>query len=207
MDFARPIEALIPGVQGRILAILAETTADLNLRTIARLSGTSVAHASRVLPDLVSIGIVERREAPPSALFRLVRDHVIGDALVLVARARDRMMERMKRIAGELPVSPLCVIVFGSFARGDADDKSDIDTVLVRPEGIDETDQDWSASVQQWKDTVARVSGNRVEVLEVAAADIAGLLGSRRQVWKDIRAEGLVVYGLSFEELPGSDDG
>ncbi|MFN2486157.1 MAG: helix-turn-helix domain-containing protein [Acidimicrobiia bacterium] len=77
----------IPGVQGRILAVLAETTADLNLRTIARLSGTSVAHASRVLPDLVSLGIVERREAPPSALFRLVRDHVIVDALVFVARA------------------------------------------------------------------------------------------------------------------------
>ncbi|MCA1735339.1 MAG: helix-turn-helix domain-containing protein [Actinobacteria bacterium] len=74
-------------MQGRILAVLAETTADLNLRTIARLSGTSVAHASRVLPDLVSLGIVERREAPPSALFRLVRDHVIVDALVFVARA------------------------------------------------------------------------------------------------------------------------
>lgn len=207
MDFVRPIEALIPGVQGRILAVLAETTADLNLRTIARLSGTSAAQASRVLPDLVSLGIVERREAPPSALFRLVRDHVIVDALVFVSRARDRMRGRMKTIAAELPVAPLSVIVFGSFARGEADDKSDIDTVLVRPEGIDESDDDWSASVQQWNDTVARVSGNRVEVLEVSAADIAGRLRSQRQVWKDIRADGLVVYGLGLEQLAGFGDG
>jgi predicted nucleotidyltransferase len=201
MDFVRPIEAVIPGVQGRILAVLAETSADLNLRTIARLSGTSVAHASRVLPDLVSLGLVERREAPPSALFRLVREHVIVDALVLVARSRDRMIERMKTIASELPLAPLSVIVFGSFARGEADDKSDIDTVLVRPEGIDESDEAWSASIQEWKDSVARVSGNRVEVLEVSAADIAGRLGGRRQVWKDIRADGLVVHGISLAEL------
>jgi len=207
MDFVRPIEALIPGVQGRILAVLAETIADLNLRTVARLSGTSAAQVSRVLPDLVSLGIVERREAPPSALFRLVPDHLIVDALVLVARARDRMIERMRTIAAELPVAPLSLIVFGSFARGEADDKSDIDTVLVRPECIDDSGEDWSASVQQWKDNVARVSGNRVEVLEVPAADIASRLSSRRQVWKDIRAHGFVVFGLSLDDLAGSVDG
>ncbi|MCA1735340.1 MAG: nucleotidyltransferase domain-containing protein [Actinobacteria bacterium] len=92
----------------------------------------------------------------------------------------------MKTIAAELPVAPLSVIVFGSFARGEADDKSDTDTVLIRPEGIDESDDDWSGSVGQWRDTVARVSGNRVEVLEVSAADIAGRLRSQRQVWKDV---------------------
>lgn len=160
-----------------------------------------------MLPDLVSLGIVERREAPPSALFRLVSDHVIADALVLVARARDRVIERMKIVAANLPVPPLSVIVFGSFAHGEADDESDIDTVLVRPEGIDESGQDWSTSVEQWKDSVTRMSGNRVEVIEVAAADIADRLGSRRQVWKDIRADGIAVYGLSLEELAGSDDG
>ncbi|MFQ5517665.1 MAG: helix-turn-helix domain-containing protein, partial [Acidimicrobiia bacterium] len=63
MNFARPIEAIIPGVQGRVLAVLAETTAELNLRTIARLSEVSLAQASRVLPGLVELGLVERREA------------------------------------------------------------------------------------------------------------------------------------------------
>ncbi len=48
---------------------------------------------------------------------------------------------------------------------------------------------------------------HHLEGLEVPAADIAGRLGSRRQVWRDIRADGLVVYGLSLAELEGSDDG
>jgi hypothetical protein len=69
VDFVRPIEAIVPGAQGRVLAVLAETTAELNLRTIAQLAGISQAQASRLLPDLVALGVVERREVPPASLF------------------------------------------------------------------------------------------------------------------------------------------
>ena len=69
MDFVRPIEAIVPGVQGRVLSVLAETTADINMRTIARLADVSLAQASRVLARLVELGVVERRDVPPSSLF------------------------------------------------------------------------------------------------------------------------------------------
>lgn len=203
MDFTRSIEAIVPGVQGRVLAVLAETTAELNMRTIARLAGASVAQASRVLPHLVELGLVERREVPPSSLFRLVSEHIAAGPLLRIARARDAMLEAMERIAGDLAVSPVSVIVFGSFARGEADTHSDIDTILVRPTNVDEADEAWVASVQQWRDAVSRVSGNRVEVLEVGADEIAAHLGSRRQIWRDVRRDGLIVYGRDIDELAG----
>lgn len=206
MDFIRPVEAIIPGVQGRVLSVLVETTAELNLRTVARLAGVSVAQASRVLPHLVELGLVERREVPPSSLFRLVPEHIAAGPLLGIARARDVMLEAMGRIAGDLPVSPTSVIVFGSFARGEADEQSDIDTILVRPIDVDESDEAWAASVEQWADSVRRVSGNRVEVLEVGADEIAGRLHSRRQIWSDVRRDGLVVYGLGVDELAGDSD-
>ena len=201
MEFVRPIEALIPGVQGRILSVLTETTADLNLRTIARLADVSVAQASRVLPHLVELGLVERWELPPSSLFRLVREHAAAGPLLSLARAWDAVVEKMGRTAGDLPVVPVSVIVFGSFARGEADVQSDIDTVLVRPADVEESDDGWSASVEQWRDTVRRMSGNPVEVLEVGSDEIAKRLHSRRQIWHDIRRDGLVVHGLSIDEL------
>ena len=201
MEFVRPIEALIPGVQGRVLSVLTETTADLNLRTIARLADVSVAQASRVLPHLVELGLVERWELPPSSLFRLVREHAAAGPLLSLARAWDAVVEKMGRTAGDLPVVPVSAIVFGSFARGEADAQSDIDTVLVRPSGVEESDDAWSASVEQWRDTVRRVSGNPVEVLEVRSDEIARRLHSRRQIWQDIRRDGLVVHGLSIDEL------
>jgi predicted nucleotidyltransferase len=201
MDFSHPIEVVVPGVQGKVLSVLAEVTTDLNLRTIARLAGVSVAQASRVLPHLVELGLVERREVPPSSQFRLVREHVAAGPLLSLARTRDVMIEEMSRIADDLPVAPVAVIVFGSFARGEADAKSDIDTVLIRPAGLDESDEAWSASVEQWRATVRRVCGNAAEVLEVGSEEVATHLNSRRQIWRDIRRDGLVVFGATIDEL------
>lgn len=71
VDFVRPVQSLIPGAQGRVLDVLARTTAELNLGTVARLAGVSAAQASRVLPRLVELGVVARRDVPPSSLYRL----------------------------------------------------------------------------------------------------------------------------------------
>ena len=207
MDFVRPIEAVIPGVQGRVLAVLAETTAQLNLRTLARLSGVSHAQISRVLPGLVELGLVERREAPPSSLFRLVPEHVAAGPLVALARGRDGVIEEMGRVAAELPVLPESVIVFGSLARGEADAESDIDAVFVRPVGVDESDEAWADSVEQWRSWIRRVSGNSVEVLEVGPDEIGARLSSRQPVWRDICREGIVVHGRALDDLVGFDDG
>ena len=127
-------------MRGRILAVLAETTAELNLRAVARLAGASAAQASRVLPELVELGIVKRREVPPSALFLLVREHAAARALLEIAAAQAQVMDNMGQAAQALPVQPLSIVVFGSFVRGEADQASDIGAVLVRPGDVDEDD-------------------------------------------------------------------
>ena len=201
MDFIRPIEAIVPGAQGRVLAILAETSAELNLRTIAQLAGISQAQASRLLPDLVALGIVERREVPPASLFRLVPEHVASRALLALARSTDTVLDEMGRLADALPRPPVSVMVFGSFARREADADSDIDVAIVRPTEVDEDDDAWSASLEAWRGDVRLLTGNPVEVLEVSANEVATKLAGRSQVWADIRREGRVVYGLGLDEL------
>ncbi|WP_208028067.1 helix-turn-helix domain-containing protein [Rhabdothermincola sediminis] len=201
MDFVRPIEAIVPGAQGRVLAVLAETTVELNLRTIAQLAGISQAQASRLLPNLVALGVVERREVPPASLFRLVPEHVAARALLALARSTDTVLDEMGRLAKALPQPPVSVIVFGSFARREADADSDIDVVVIRPTDIDEDDDTWSASLEAWRRDVRRLTGNPVEVLEVSADEAATKLASRAQVWADIRRDGRVVQGLSIDEL------
>jgi predicted nucleotidyltransferase len=199
VDFVRPIEAVVPGAQGRVLAVLAETTADLNLRTVAQLAGISQAQASRLLPELVTLGVVERREVPPASLFRLVPEHIASRVLVALARATDTVLDEMGRLAGALPHPPVSAVVFGSFARREADADSDIDVVFVRPAGVDE--DEWSASLEAWRRNTQRLTGNPVEVLEVGADEAATKLRSRSPVWADIRRDGRVVHGLSLDEL------
>lgn len=201
MDFRRPVPALIPGVQGRILAVLVETTAELNLRTIARLAGVSPAQASRILPELVRLGVVERREAPPSALFRLVEANVAAVLLRSLSRARDSVLADLGRQASRLARRPVSVIVFGSFSRGDADADSDLDVVFVRPRGVTEDDERWAASVDDWSGYARRLTGNRVQVLEADEMSVGQLLRGRRPLWTDIARDGLVVYGKALDEL------
>lgn len=203
MDFRRPVEAVIPGVQGRILAVLAETTAELNLRTIARLADVSPAQASRVLPELVTLGLVERREAPPSALFALVGDNVAARAVRALSRSRERVLEELGTLARKVDPSPISAVVFGSFARGQADAASDLDVVFVRPSGVGEDDEPWVSSTEAWRTAARRLTGNPVKVLEIDESDVPRRLRRPAPLWADVIRDGVTVHGLPLDELRG----
>ncbi|HEY8200263.1 MAG TPA: nucleotidyltransferase domain-containing protein [Actinomycetota bacterium] len=201
MDLVEPVQAIIPGVQGRILAVLAETSAELSLRTIARLAGVSIAQASRVMPKLVELGMVARREVPPSALFRLVEDHVASRAVLALAGARRTVLEELGQAAGTLAPAPLSVIVFGSFARGEARADSDIDVVVVKPAEVAEEDQAWGSGLEGWRRHARRITGNRAEIVEVDEREVARLLASRKPLWANVVRDGLVIFGRPLREL------
>lgn len=203
MDFVRPVQAAIPGAQGRILGVLAETTAELNLRTIAQLSGVSLAQASRVLPSLVELGLVDRREAPPSSLFRFVPENVAARAITALTRARQTVLDELGDTAATLAPPPASVIVFGSFARGDADQESDLDIVMVRSGAVGEDDVAWRSSVDRWRESARRLTGNSVEVVEVGEQAIGRLFRSRKPLWLDVQSDGLVVFGSGLADLKG----
>ena len=203
MDFQRPVEAVVPGAQGRILAVLVETSAELNLRTIARLSGVSLAHTSRILPMLVELGIVDRRDVPPSALFRFARENVAARAVSALADARRIVLRELGQSAGDIEPHPVSVVVFGSFARGEADRDSDLDVAVVRPATIEEDDDHWRASVDRWLEQARRLTGNAVELLEVTDEEVRRLLRSPKPLWLDVQRDGIVVYGLELDDLRG----
>lgn len=201
MDFVHPVEAVIPGTQGRVLAVLAETTAELNLRTVARLADVSPAQASRVLPRLVELGLVDRREVPPSSLFQLNRTNLTASLVVELSRSRDLALEAMGAASAELSTPPASVIIFGSFARREANRHSDIDAVIVRPDGIDADDDTWTAGVEQWRETVRAITGNAVEVLETDRVEAAEKLASKQALWRDVERDGVVVHGATLDQL------
>lgn len=196
MECSRSLEAVIPGVQGRVLAVLAETTAELSLRTLARLAGASAAQASRVLRGLVDLGLVERREVPPSSLFTLNREHVTAPPLLALARAHSVAQDQMRSVAAGLSPSPASIVVFGSFARREADRHSDIDAVMVRPDDVGEDDDAWGDAVAEWSERVRAITGNSVAVIEVSRSEaVERLADGRRPLWAEIAREGIVVHG------------
>jgi hypothetical protein len=201
MDFRRPVEVLIPDAQGRILGVLARTTEELTLTTLADLSGVSLAHVARVVPRLVDLGVVERRDVPPAVLVRLVADNLAVRVLLALADLRHALLDELRESARLLDPSPVNVTVFGSFARGDDDAASDIDVVVVRPIAISEDDTAWSESIARWEVHARQMSGNAVNRIEVPEDEVAKLMKSRRPLWQAIRREGIALQGRPLVDV------
>ncbi len=201
MDFRHPVEAVVGGTRGRLLAVLAQTTAPLTLRRLARLASVSPAQASRVMPALVGLGLVERSEVPPASQFLLNRQNVAARFIVELADVRQAVFSRIGDAARDIEPAPMSVIVFGSLARGEADTESDVDLVVVRPDHVGEDDDRWSASVEDWRRRVGAVTGNDVELVEASVSEATRKLRGRSGLWRDIKRDGVAVYGATATEL------
>jgi len=201
MDFAEPLQALIPGATGRVIAVLAHTSVPLSGRAIAELAGVSPAQAARVLPRLAKLGLAEQRQSPPAVLYALVREHVAAEPLMALSDLHDVFTRRLGERISQLQNPPVAVAVYGSFARRQADGDSDLDVLVVRPTGTDDEDEGWRSTVGQIQATARRLSGNRVEIMEVAQDDVADLMSSNRHLWRSIAREAQLVHGIPLEEL------
>lgn len=206
MDLIRPVEALIPGAQGRLLGVLARTDRWLNLRTLADLAKVHPSQASRVLPRLGKLGVVERTEAPPSALFRLHRGSLVGGLVIELAQIRTALLREMQESASALAhPPPTNVTVFGSLTRHEASAESDLDVLFVRPMSVAEDDDAWIEGLQSWVALTEERAGNSVNIIEASEAEIAELLTSGRPPWNAMRRDGVVLTGRTLEELAGHD--
>lgn len=202
MDYERPVEALIPGVQGRVLGVLARTGTELTMRTVADLAGVSPQQASVVIGKLVDLGLVERRDVPPASLVRLAANNVAAQAVLSIANLRNNVLSRLIQFASAIVPTPASLTVFGSFARGEAGPDSDIDVLAVRPSGMPTDAYEWTDSLGRWAQQATVAAGNPVNVIEAATEELPALLRrSGPSVWKDAATEGIVLAGVPLTEL------
>lgn len=201
MDYTDPIAAVIPGAQGRVLTVLARTEVELTMRSVAELAGVSANQATVVLNRLVRLGLVERRDVGVAALVRLVRDNEAARAVLLLAELRDGVLARLTAEAKKIRPAPVCLVVFGSFARGEAHENSDIDVLAVAPPGAQVDDGRWTAALGRWTDRAARIAGNPVNLIEFTVEELPRRVRREREPWPTIIREGVVLAGDLPPEL------
>jgi hypothetical protein len=109
--------------------------------------------------------------------------------------------DRLPGSGAHLIPLPISVIVFGSFARGDADAQRDLDVIMVRSGDVDEDDALWRSAAETWRQNAQRLTGNRVEVIEVHEHEVGRLFHSGQPLWTDVQADGIVVFGTGLTEL------
>lgn len=201
MDYVESLETIIPGTQGRVLGVLARTDSEMTMRRVAQLAGISPNRAVAVLRRLVSLGVVERREAGAAALVRLRSENEAARILRKLADLHESVLERLRLEAADIEPSPASLVVFGSFATGQARVGSDVDVLALPPPGVPADDPRWVDSLGRWCDRAARISGNPVNPVVASAEELPELLGRPGSVWQAARRDGVLLLGRDLGDL------
>lgn len=186
MDVSSPISSVIPSLDGAVLGALAGTTAPLNLSSAHKLAGRgSLSGVRRVLLRLVAAGIV--MDVPGG--YVLNRDHVATPAVESFANLWAEVFERIRRDVNAWSHAPLLVGIYGSAARRDGDEDSDIDLVVASddPDASDLA-AELAANVQHW-------TGNATHVVTVGSKGLRRMRRAREAILAEWEGDLVVIIG------------
>jgi len=205
VDYTRPVEAVIPGATGQLLATLARVEAELPVSTLARIARVGRTRASGIIAELSDLGIVERREIGRTVMVSLARHSAAGELIDRLAHLSSEVIARLRSLATGIEPHPKTLAIFGSFARGEADANSDLDVLAVRSP---EADPDkWAAAMSLFAKQAQALAGNPVQVLDYDLGDLRRKAGPRakagRDFWSAVRRDAIVLVGSQVDDLIG----
>lgn len=202
MDLTSPLRSLVPSLDSAVLEVLAGTESGLGPTQIARLSGRGSRPGHlRVLERLVDHGLVVAEPTNKGHMYRLNRDHVLVPALLHALGARQELLDRLTASVRLLEPVPLHVCLFGSFARREGTEHSDIDLLIVTPEGVDDSDEQWQEQMRDLEDRVLSWTGNRLEALVFSLNHLRVVAEAGEPIIDSLRNEALTLYGPEFSNV------
>jgi predicted nucleotidyltransferase len=188
MDVSDPTKAVTPTLDGPVLAVLAAAGRPMTVADVAAqaVRGSEIG-IRRCLARLVSQGLVRATTIGRSQVHELNREHVAAPVAELLAGLRLDLWSRMRSRIEEWPVQPLVATVFGSAARGDGDEDSDIDLLLVHPMATTQ----WHEQLDELRAVVPRWTGNSLQVVDLSADDYVSPSPTVRRLIDEVRQDGV----------------
>lgn len=150
-----------------MLLALYATTRPLTGRRLATLAGASHTAVNAILGRLTRAKIVLAECQGSAVLYRANRDHVGWAVVEALAGMRRSALEAMRAEIASWQTAPVTALCFGSCARGEGDEDSEVDLLLVRPSDVAELADTWDRQRQALRDLARRATGNDCQVLDI----------------------------------------
>lgn len=195
MDLSNPLRSVAPSVEADVLGVLARTHVPLTGLRVQQLAGRSYGRVRLVLQRLVDHGLVFVEQHGNTKSYLLNRGHVLAAPLEAMVNAAWAIEDELRESVARYPIRPAALVLFGSFARRDGDAASDVDILLVRPEDVDSDDESWDAQRESLVRDLERRTGNRVQVVELSAAEFSEAVARNEPLIGSIRNDGVIVAG------------
>jgi hypothetical protein len=171
MNLSHPPLSIIPSLTGYVLEVLAETTRPLAGREVQRLLGrkASPQAVQRILDALAVHGVVIQQEAGQAILNSLNREHILYPVIQALGAVRQSVYSELQSIVHDEAPAVHKAVVFGSVLSRTATEHSDVDLLLVWPDGTPEVERD--AAGEAIAQRVLTRFGNPCHPLHYAAAE------------------------------------
>jgi predicted nucleotidyltransferase len=205
MDVSRPYLAISPSIDTELLVAVAGSREARSGRRLAEEIGRSRTGVQHVLDRLVDEGLIHRFEAGRAFLYTFNHDHLLANAVQQMAGARGELVHRLREVAGTWQIEPIHLSLFGSAARGDGDNESDIDLFIVRPGQIAPEDHQWRTQVDQLSDRVHAWTGNNAGIVEIEEARVPALRRRRPPALRELGRDAIDIAGTPVHELLRKD--
>jgi predicted nucleotidyltransferase len=198
MDFRRPLRAITPTLDGDVLAVLAGADEEFTGRQVHLL----VKHGSErgvrnALQRLAQQGVVSSRGAGSAHLYSLNRDHLAAPWILGLASMRAQLFQRLGERVEAWEIQPVVAVVFGSVARGEASEDSDLDLLVVRPADCPADLPVWERQLADLEQSATRWTGNDARILEFGAHELEAR--SRTEpVLREAASEGVPFFGSEW---------
>lgn len=198
MLLSHPLSTIAPTLDGDVLCVLAGADEWFTPRTVVSLAGDgSINGVRKTLARLVRQGVVLQRNHGQQYTYRLNREHLAAPAILELARLRLAYLGRLREHLAQWAVQPAFAALFGSAARGEMGEDSDIDLFIVRPTIADDVKlrTGWDGQVRELAAASTRWTGNDTRVLEMGEAEVRDGLDTGDGVVLSVRDEGIELAG------------
>lgn len=195
MQLTFPLATLVGPGQAAALRVLARTDSGMTGRQVARVSQTANTGIKRALDRLELAGLVTVERGVHASSYRVNHDHVLWPALRLALDAPGELDHRIQKFIEHSGADVVSVAVFGSVARGEATDESDLDLVVVYREEVDvDVSVGLGSMVQRW-------TGNACQVFDVSLGDLTQMVAERDPLVGSWQSDARTIVGLDLRSL------
>lgn len=203
MHLSCPLATLLPAADAGALTVLVRTEAPLTGRRVAELAGAR-NHTStlRALNRLSHSGIVSVEPAGRARLYRFNRRHVLAPAIEALVQSVDELRMGLIEALKNWPVPCLHASLYGSVARGQAGEDSDIDVLVVRPDDLSSNDAEaWDRQLADLETATFDRTGNHLSWLETTVADLQRADTAGEPIFQSWRDDAIRLVGPSLTTL------
>lgn len=186
-------EILGSRVKVQILRLLCLTGSPYTGREISRLIGRAQNRVRLCLDEFEAMGIVSRRSVGTAKLFQISTNSIIvNDVLIPLFQKEASLIAALgNHFFHELSEDLDLLILFGSVARNEESDRSDIDLLVVL-----NNDVDFDAAEARVFDTVTTAHkelGLPIVPIVVTRSEYDSHMKEEKGLWKSVREEGIPI--------------